>query len=309
MSTPCYYYGTPQGCRFGSSCRFSHGCQTATKPTNDNYSAPLCRFFGTSSGCRAGTGCRYRHEQSQIAAIESAEAEEAKPAEDPPQADIDDELIVAGFLRDLLKEQETKTVGESEDTSSLPEGLNKLCQSFYSVIIKWDESSKWYNDNMHLVDSGNCISMKSTGWGSAFLTEEYSEGLHHWKFKLQSLDARRRYYVLFGIWKSESGSAILDSFFTDQKDNGYAMNVIDGTLTVPRMPGCGGIKYATYCKTGDVIDMYLDFDELLLTFAINGKYYPKGQKVEDTTYKAAVTMYWQKDTIRFISHDNKPFGS
>jgi len=305
MSKPCFYYGTPQGCHWGNSCHFSHGTQTAAQV---KAKAPLCNFFGTERGCRAGTNCRYRHVQSQTDTNQSAEPQEVKTPENPPQADIDDELIVAGFLRDLVKEQETQTVEGSEDTS-LPAGLNKLCQSFYSVIIKWDESSKWYNDNMHLIDSGNCISMKSTGWGSAFLTEEYSEGLHHWRFKLQSLDARRRYYVLFGIWKSESGSPILDSFFTDQKDNGYAMNVIDGTLTVPRMPGCGGIKYATYCKTGDVIDMYLDFDECLLTFAINGKYYPKGQKVEDTTYKAAVTMYWQKDTIRFVSHDNKPFAS
>lgn len=242
--------------------------------------------------------------------MESTEPKAVKPIEDPPRADVDDELIVFGFLRELAKEAlgEEEQAEQSED-GGIPEEVSKMTQCFYSVIIKWAESSKWHNGNMHLIDSGNCISMKQTGWGSAFLTEEYSEGLHHWRFKLQSLDSRRRYYVLFGVWKSETGPPILDSFFTDKKDNGYAMNVIDGTLTVPRMPGCGGIKYATYCKTGDVIDMYLDFEELLLTFAINGKYYAKGQRVEGTTYKAAVTMYWEQDTIRFVSHDNKPFGA
>lgn len=238
----------------------------------------------------------------------SAEPKVVQPPEDPPREDVNDELVVFGFLRELAKEVEAVEEEENAD-GPVPDGLSKMCQSFYSVIIKWDESSKWHNGNMHLIDSGNCISMKQTGWGSAFLTEAYSEGLHHWRFKLKSLDSRRRYYVLFGIWKSETGPPILDSFFTDKKDNGYAMNVIDGTLTVPRMPGCGGIKYATYCKTGDVIDMYLDFEELLLTFAINGKYYAKGQRVEGTTYKAAVTMYWEQDTIRFVSHDNKPFGA
>lgn len=231
-----------------------------------------------------------------------AEPKEVKPPEDPPSADAEDELIVFGFLRPLYRETTDQNDG------AVPPTLQKLCQSFYSVISQWDESSNWHSEKMQVVDSGNSIKMKRTGWGSAFLTEQYSEGFHHWRFKLQSLDCRRRYYVLFGIWKAESGPPILDSFFTDKKENGYAMNVIDGTLTVPRMPGCGGVKYATYCKTGDIIDMYLDFDELMLTFAINGKYYENGQEVEDTAYKAAVTMYWEQDTIRLVSHDNKPFA-
>jgi len=306
MSAPCRFFQSPQGCRFGTGCHFSHsGGSAVGNESKYNNSAPSCRFYSSSRGCRFGTNCHFKHDNPPPKAVQT-EPEVVKPPENPPTADTDDELIVFGFLRDLAKGVVVAT-DESED-SGIPEGLHKLCQSFYSLIIKWDESSKWHSSNMQVVDSGHSIKMNKTCWGSAFLTEQYSEGVHHWRFKLQSLDCRRRYYVLFGIWKADSGPPILDSFFTDKKENGYAMNVIDGTLTVPHMPGCGGVKYATYCKTGDIIDMYLDFEALMLTFAINGKYYEKGQKVEGTAYKAAVTMYWEQDTIRLVSHDNKPFA-
>ena len=102
----------------------------------------------------------------------------------------------------------------------------------------------------------------------------------------------------------------MDSFFTDRKDNGYALNVIDGTLTDPRIPGCGGTKYATYCISKDIVDMYCDFNRLLLTYAINGKYYENGQKIEgNTAYRVAISCYWKNDKIRLLKHDRKPFAS
>jgi len=303
MSTQCRYFGSPQGCRWGETCRFSHSASNNQgSPSKSKSDAPSCRFYA-SGRCRYGASCYFKHDAKPPPSAESAENAEPKVVEDPPGADVADELTVSGFLRQLFA---AKGVGPMNE--EMHSALSRVCQSFYAVIIRWEDSPKWHSSNMAVVDSGRSVAKKSTGWGSAFLTETVREGLHHWRFKLQSLDSRRRYYVLFGIWKTQSGPPILDSFFTDRKHNGYALNVIDGTLTDPRLPGCGGIKYAAYCKAGDTVDMFLDLERLLLTFAINGKHYEKGQRVEEAEYKAAVTMYWEHDTIRFVAHDNLPFG-
>eukprot|EP01084_Bolivina_argentea_P309856 536010_1 len=51
--TPCRFYGSAQGCRYGDSCRYSH---------NDPRSVPLCRNISSYSGCRYGNQCQFRHQ-------------------------------------------------------------------------------------------------------------------------------------------------------------------------------------------------------------------------------------------------------
>jgi len=229
-------------------------------------------------------------------------------------------LVVLGYLRALMDEQaQMASEGlESESrefdiSNAANDRISQCCKSYYASITRWSDSTKWHNaERMRVTANGNCIAMKARGWASAFLTGEYATGLHHFRFKLDNLDSRRKFYVLIGIWRTRSGPPLLDTFFTDKKFNGHAVNCIDGTLTNPNLPGCGGIKYATYCKSGDVVDMYADFDKKELSYAINGKYYEKAQHIhveeEGESFKVAVTMHWETDCIRFVSHDQKAFG-
>lgn len=342
---PCRFFSSPGGCRYGNACRYSHGgsgtstgyvCPPAEssrpKGTLISYTSwsadggskgdTLCKFFSSPGGCRYGEKCFYKHEGKGGGGNDTEKAEEAIE-EEPPKADINDELAVFGYIRRVEKcikkdddEDNKKSIFNLLESDSIPRELMLLCVKFYSIIIKWDSNTKYYNKSlMNIISSGNCIKQTKTGWGSAMLNESISDGLHHYKFKLESLDSRRGYYVLIGIWKTKSGQPLLDTFFTDKKDNGYALNVIDGTLTDPRMPGCGGIKYSTYCKAGDIIDMIVDLDNNnndnhgTLTYAINGEYYANGAKIEKKCkYKIAITMYWEGDNIRLCSHDNdNPF--
>ena len=57
----CHFYFSPQGCREGDDCRFSH----------DRSSLPstrtVCSFEGTARGCREGERCKYLHASDQQA--------------------------------------------------------------------------------------------------------------------------------------------------------------------------------------------------------------------------------------------------
>ena len=191
-NVPCRYFKSTNGCRWGESCRFDHSNTGSAQSQNST----ACRFYGSSRGCRFGSNCFYKHNasanqnQSQL----DEEANESDEAE--PMPDGQDELIVFGYIRSLSAKRKLEQNENEEDKEEIPTELKELCQSFYSVIIKWEISKKWISQNMSVVDNGNCVKMSNgNNWGSAFLTEEYFEGVHHWKFKIESLDSRRQYYV------------------------------------------------------------------------------------------------------------------
>eukprot|EP01083_Nonionella_stella_P055493 146370_1 len=58
MSQPCHFFNTRNGCRHGSSCRYSHDISRAQ--------TSLCRYFNTKNGCRYGSRCRYKHKNDAV---------------------------------------------------------------------------------------------------------------------------------------------------------------------------------------------------------------------------------------------------
>merc|ERR1712129_354158 len=87
-------------------------------------------------------------------------------------------------------------------------------------------------------------------------------------------------------------------------------------MTTPNTPGTGGPRAPQYTpalnhQSNCVIEMYLDFERLLLSFAVDGTYYPNGQRIDKTTvdgrmirYRAAVTMYKECASIDLLMYDN-----
>ena len=61
--TPCTFFSTPAGCRFGTSCRFSHGPGAAAAAPQGGgaaSSAQPCVFF-KDGNCKYGQSCRFLH--------------------------------------------------------------------------------------------------------------------------------------------------------------------------------------------------------------------------------------------------------
>merc|ERR1719458_1424305 len=94
-NTPCRYFQSASGCRFGEMCRFSHSKESKPSTTT------LCRFFNSIGGCRYGKNCFYKHDKQDITKcipIINKNVEEIKP-----KPDDKDELIVFGYIRGLIK--------------------------------------------------------------------------------------------------------------------------------------------------------------------------------------------------------------
>lgn len=79
---PCRWFSNPGGCRYGSSCRFSHDLPSGTRSTSpqsmasngsqhesQSGSAPpgVCRTFWNTGKCRFEFSCRYRHSRQSEA--------------------------------------------------------------------------------------------------------------------------------------------------------------------------------------------------------------------------------------------------
>jgi len=59
---PCAFFASPDGCRNGSNCRFSHGAKI-TRQSDDGRPDAMkpCAFFASPDGCRNGSNCRFSH--------------------------------------------------------------------------------------------------------------------------------------------------------------------------------------------------------------------------------------------------------
>lgn len=69
---PCTFFASPQGCRFGASCRFKHGndapgasaggspVHRAFSPGGSPAGDGSCKFFAMGN-CQYGTNCRFTH--------------------------------------------------------------------------------------------------------------------------------------------------------------------------------------------------------------------------------------------------------
>ena len=137
---------------------------------------------------------------------------------------------------------------------------------------------------------------------SAFLKNTISEGIFHWKFKIKKITSS---YMDIGIWKINSGEQKLaiNTFFTRDKNSGYAFCVGFGTLVNPDDPNLnpGDLqKYGKICQNGDIVEMILNLDDLTLKYIINDTDYGVAYNIEKTSYKAAIYMYGRGSCIQLL---------
>eukprot|EP01084_Bolivina_argentea_P147055 257347_1 len=216
---------------------------------------------------------------------------------------------VNGFIREF----------QSILPNNIPPLINHICLVFYAPRDIWD--NQHISKKMQLIDE-SCITKISDDWDfcSAFGKNIIESGQFHWKFRIEKVQAvGLGWYIVLGIWKIKSeNKPPVHTYFTHNGDKGAYAFVTDSARLVSR---CGGtyrkiqpidinnrtdiyenrtIEYGIQCKTGDIIDMYLDLNELSLSFAINNHDYGTAFEIENTAYRMAVNMQQKGDSLRIL---------
>ena len=125
---------------------------------------------------------------------------------------------------------------------------------------------------------------------SSYLENIVDSGRHQWTFKI----VERRGTVIIGIWRVlQNEQPPLGHNFARgsyRQYRGYGYFVSKG-LRTDKNCGVSDSPYGVVCKDGDIVEMILDFDELSLSFKVNGTDYGKCHDVKQDKYRAAVFLY------------------
>merc|ERR1712187_712572 len=108
--------------------------------------------------------------------------------------------------------------------------------------------------------------------------------------------------MMVGIWKIQKNiKPTTNTYFTTGGAyKGYGFLASTPMLIDP-VKGNGKFKdYGIKCKVGDIIDMILNFDDLSLSFKINGTNYGKAFDIKQEKYRAAAYMNCRGDVIKLI---------
>lgn len=126
---PCKFFSSG-GCKFGPSCRFSHGSASTSSapsrshaprassgptpgfyPTSAPPGAPPCKFFSSGQACKFGDKCRFAHIVFTSAAPSAPSPSFGEPEPDADEFDEDEaafEIMLSGdFEKDFYNPCQT----------------------------------------------------------------------------------------------------------------------------------------------------------------------------------------------------------
>eukprot|EP01084_Bolivina_argentea_P177923 307653_1 len=202
--------------------------------------------------------------------------------------------FIFGYVRAIEKEYNCSI--------KLPAAIIYLFASFYYLINdEWDPNC--LATGMSLKE--NMITVTSSENNSALLVKEIKSGIHHWKFKMTKCTGSD---YMIGIWKiHENADDAVETYFTNGKEKGYAyMCAIANMTSHSSGDVCGAADYGVKCKTGDIIEMHLNFNDSVLSFSVNGiDLGIAEQNIEKVLYRAAVYMYNSGDAVELLEYHCK----
>ena len=155
----------------------------------------------------------------------------------------------------------------------------------------------------HINAKDNILScVDDTQDGLAFMRKIIdNQGKHHWKFQIIDGDS-----LMIGIFKQsviekEGIDSILGSFLTKIPYSTYVIDVLGSCIMEhDRVLWFGG-HYGSDCRKNDILEMYLDFDKLSLSYSVNGKDIgPAFENIDNCKYRVVVWIYSKDTAIKFI---------
>ena len=221
-----------------------------------------------------------------------------------------DELLISGYVR-------------SNSQSFVPFAIIQICMVYFICIEEWDIKNKGKHMEISGESNEKCEithAVKGSRYQSVLGITKVDKGKHHWKFKIMKFASNMgSWRIVIGITKidkldDEKLKKLFDSYISCNHAS-YGLVVNCGNtrsfLVSKTSAGYPGKDYGKVCnKDGDVIDMYLDLDNMILRFGINGLVYGNAyDKIEKTAYKMVMTLNQAGTVIELISYqeiDNMP---
>ena len=209
-------------------------------------------------------------------------------------------FVVHGFIRNV-----EELLSQDKGNNIVPDLVINLCILFYAMADRFDP--KCIGPLMKLDEKTQCITQTNCNSNSAFLTNIFESGLHHWRFKINKCYKNSFWSQTLGIWKIKSNDnefLPLNHYFTAHPDRTYGFANNCGRL-ISRQTGLSyegdDVRdYGIKTNAGDIIDMYCDMNALELRFTINGKDYGKAFDIEPGKYRAVINLYDEDDSISLL---------
>ena len=185
---------------------------------------------------------------------------------------------------------------------NIPPLINYICALFYYVTDKWNKQRTTQNCQI----SDDELTMQSINENTtAFLTQIAKSGQHHWKFKINEWASGYAEHLIIGIVKDIAIEKVIQDQWIGKRENtSYCLDVSLNELNIHNKYNAWQGGYANNCKEGDIIDMYLDLDELELSFSIDDIHYGKAFDIDSGYgYVAAVSVWRDGSKLTLVSYD------
>ena len=204
--------------------------------------------------------------------------------------------LTFGYVRECEK--------KNNRTLSIPEMIKYLCLIYINQNKdKFDGNStcKGIRIEDNSIKKNNLLSSQA----SSLLTNIVMKGIHIWRFRI---DVTTSGYDMIGIRKSdESDSKDLDRWLDwtgkEEVSVGYGF-FANRKLSNPDSILGLGKSYGRTWQDQDVVEMRLDFNDLSLSFGIDGHSYGKAFDIKPGKYRAGVTLSGTDSCYCLISYQH-----
>eukprot|EP01084_Bolivina_argentea_P210384 358109_1 len=193
-----------------------------------------------------------------------------------------DKLLVCGFIRNIL-------------VSIAPSEIVNYCIIF--AFLRWN---CWLKGGEHWVIEKYVAKLvtirKSYEFKTIYADPVISKGKHEWKIKIieQSTD------IFVGI--SSANFTKLDWCFIGKNENSFIKNYTHMSYAFGGKI-CPSTKTRKIFKTGDIISVHLNMEDLTLGVSVNDTFLGNAfEKMEKASYRLAVSVSsgWMKNSTQII---------
>ena len=220
--------------------------------------------------------------------------------EDVKKLDQRTQDCVYGYIRSVQK-----VLPDDNTYYIIPTLVIHFCLLYLSSIERF---AVFDSDLFKMEGDNKIITSLKREYGAAFLREIVDSGIHRWEFKI--LKYTDRFCTMhIGVWKSRY-LPVTNSLIS-HKGKGYNYLISHGALSYGDEKDSWGSddRFVAVnkwrCKAGDIVEMILDLNVLELRYitpSTDGKEVVAFNKIENTSYRAAVAMYNDVDSIELLSY-------